>query len=269
MSADPLLLGMAPRRIAPPAPRSAVIAGLLALVCDGLGHFYCGRVGAAVVWALLPVVLWPGLMAIGVFVPSLLHVLAMGAAAGAFVLRLVQTVLAVRLARGLPAYALKPLNNAGLYFGFFLVAWAAGNVIARPMRALVIEPFKVPSGSMEPSVITGDQVFVLKVGPHSKIRRGDVIVYESGDGHSLIKRVVGLPGDTRAMDGQTLTVNGVLLPAVPPGHYFVLGDNRDNSVDSRESGPVPFAQVTGRAAAIWLSLDEHWRVRWNRLGLQL
>jgi signal peptidase I len=178
----------------------------------------------------------------------------------------------------------------------------------------------VPSGSMNPTLLEGDRILVdkhvygLRV-PFTHVHlthghdpaRGDVIVFDSPeDGISLVKRVVGVPGDTIALEGDRLIVNGtlaryvpgdraalhrllratraqhprvfqesgilgvthdiLLLPqrwalstfgplTVPPGEYFVLGDNRDNSKDSRYIGLVPRRNIFGRATRVVVSFD--------------
>ena len=177
----------------------------------------------------------------------------------------------------------------------------------------------VPTGSMNPTILEGDRLLIdkhvygLRV-PFSLIHltrgdnphRGDIVVFDSPrDGTSLVKRVIALPGDSVAMNGERLIVNGVdasyaagpaselqrllratrqhdpavvresgvlpehdilLLPdrrheillgpeTVPPGMYYVLGDNRDNSADSRYIGFVPRRNIVGRATRVVLSLN--------------
>jgi signal peptidase I len=182
----------------------------------------------------------------------------------------------------------------------------------------------VPTGSMNPTILEGDRLLVDKHAfglrlPFTLIHltagedpvRGDIVVFDSPtDGTSLVKRVVGVPGDTVALDGEVLIVNGrrasyaegnsaalrgllaetaaqnpvllreggigpahhiLLLPAriapafgpmtVPPGMYVMLGDNRDNSADSRYFGFVPRRNIVGRATRVVVSLDpEHYYV---------
>jgi signal peptidase I len=147
------------------------------------------------------------------------------------------------------------------------VAVAVALLIA---RAFVAEPFAIPSESMAPTLRPGDQVLVEKLtyrfsGP----RRGDLSAFTDSAGDVTLKRIVGLPGDRVAMRDGVLTVNDRASRepyvdagrvdsvyfgpvTVPPGTVFVLGDNRGNSRDSREYGPVPRSALIGRVAVrLW------------------
>ena len=198
-------------------------------------------------------------------------------------------------------------------------------------RGFIFEPFRVPSNSMMPTLLTGDFILVnkfdyglrlpilnSKIIDFSKPERGDVIVfrypnYEHSDGYSgvdFIKRVIALPGDTISYEKDQLIVNDesveyrkigsyqgidsgkamtgyrhirekineadhdiLLHPlgnsrklskiTVPEGHYFVMGDNRAHSSDSRFWGYVPESYILGKAIAIWM----HWD--WNHNTMQL
>jgi len=162
--------------------------------------------------------------------------------------------------------------------------------------------FQIPSGSMIPTVLPGDHVFVRmwRFGPASP-ERGDLVVFRSPDHpESLIfNRVVGLPGDRVEIVGKRLRINGRevrepyvahrdprtygsgegpiairdnLAPeAVPADHFFMMGDNRDYSFDSRFYGTVPRANLLGGGEVmVYLSVDPETReVRWSRSGLRL
>ena len=198
-------------------------------------------------------------------------------------------------------------------------------------RGFIFEPFRVPSNSMMPTLLTGDFILVnkfdyglrlpilnSKIIDFSKPERGDVIVfrypnYEHSAGYSgvdFIKRIVALPGDTISYEKDQLSVNGesveyrkigsyqgvdsgkamsgyrhirekineadhdILLhplgnsrklskTTVPEGHYFVMGDNRAHSSDSRFWGYVPESYILGKAIGIWM----HWD--WNHNTMQL
>lgn len=189
-------------------------------------------------------------------------------------------------------------GRAREYIEAFLVAL----LIALVVRTLVIQAFKIPSGSMENTLLVGDHIFVNKFIfgyhiPYTKGRvlafrhpeRGDIIVFEFPEDPSkdFIKRVVGIPGDTVEIRRKKLYVNGSPvdegyvryadgpgadgfppardnLPSVkvPPGKLFVMGDNRDRSYDSRFWGFVDMDKVVGKALFIYFSVDWSRDIRW-------
>lgn len=200
------------------------------------------------------------------------------------------------------------------------------------LRSFVFEPFKIPSGSMIPTLLIGDFILVnkyaygirlpvinLKIIDVGSPQRGEVMVFRYPEDPSLdyIKRVVGLPGDRVEYHNKRLTINGEPMPlkqvedylhkekiqytkqyverlggvehtvivdddapsyvgyprqfpfrdnciynssgvtcTVPPGHYFMMGDNRDSSSDSRVWGFVPEANIVGKAFFIWFNFSE-------------
>ncbi len=220
-------------------------------------------------------------------------------------------------------------------------------LIALVFRTFLFHPFNIPSGSMRPTLLEGDYLFVSKFsygysrysfpfGPPlfagrvwaGEPKRGDVAVFKlpTDNDTDYIKRVIGLPGDRLQMIGGVLHINGKpvkrervgdfveteegstmrvtryreTLPngvsyetldlvengigdntqeyVVPPGHFFMMGDNRDNSTDSRflsRVGYVPFENLVGRANIIFFSVKDGahawevwrwpWTVRWDRL----
>ena len=182
------------------------------------------------------------------------------------------------------------------------------------LRSFVAEPFRIPSGSMMPTLLVGDFILVNKFAYGLRLpvlntkvvgigepERGDVVVFRfpAHPETDYIKRVVGLPGDRVSYYNKTVYVNGEPMPqellgpyaedgvpdgrllqlrerlgsvdhdilvmpgrpnvegeyTVPPGHYFVLGDNRDNSNDSRFWGFVPEENLVGKAFVIWMNWD--------------
>lgn len=191
------------------------------------------------------------------------------------------------------------------------------------IRSFVFEPFRIPSGSMMPTLLQGDFIFVKKFSyglrlpvTETKIiatgepERGDVVVFRLPSDPSInyIKRVVGLPGDKITYERHRLTINGELVdiepapdatpvdpkfieqlgerthdilitsPAnslrdgiytVPEGHYFVMGDNRDNSRDSRFIGAIPESNLVGEAVRIWMHVDGLSWPRWERVGTKI
>lgn len=189
------------------------------------------------------------------------------------------------------------------------------------IRSFVVEPFKIPSGSMMPTLLAGDFILVNKFTYGLRVpilnntfldvghpQRGDVFVFHYPPDPSLdyIKRVVGLPGDKIAYRDKQLYINGQKLDVsfaddyqyvasglnmvnakrykeqlgthqhdiliednsitidgeveVPAGHYFAMGDNRDNSKDSRVWGFVPENNLVGKAFFIWWNFDNFGRI---------
>lgn len=143
-------------------------------------------------------------------------------------------------------------------------------VVALLVKTFLIQAFFIPSLSMYPTLDKGDRVLVNKVSYRvHDIHRGDVIVFERPPGQpqseikDLIKRVVGLPGETiESRDGivyiggqrleesyleDGVTTTNLRRRVIPAGHVFVMGDNRDDSADSRVFGPIDEDLVVGRA----------------------
>jgi signal peptidase I len=149
--------------------------------------------------------------------------------------------------------------------------------VAIGTRAYAVESFSIPSGSMSPTLQVGDRITVDKL--HSTIQRGDIVVFQRVPADTekqdadLVKRVIGLPGETISSIGDTVLISGVPLaqPWLPslvglcaetsaniptttiaPDHYFVMGDCRGDSFDSRYWGTVPGSYVIGKVdAVVW------------------
>jgi len=198
-------------------------------------------------------------------------------------------------------------------------------LIVLVVRSFMFEPFRIPSGSMVPTLLVGDFIFVnkftyglrlpvlnQKVWEVGQPGRGDVVVFRLPADPSInyIKRLVGLPGDTVTYRNRRLFINGeivasdpkgkydgegqpgallynetlgdiehniLLMPGqrslegtfvVPAGHYFMMGDNRDNSKDSRYRGVgiIPDRNIVGKAVRIWMNWSFPEMPRWSRIG---
>jgi signal peptidase I len=156
-------------------------------------------------------------------------------------------------------------------------------VFAIVIRAYAAQLFEVPSGSMSPTLQAGDRIVVNKiVGP---IHLGDIVVFRrvAADGDhqyaDLVKRVIGLPGQTISSVGDTVLINGKVIKEpwlpklgglcaestfdiraqrIPAGRYFVMGDCRGDSSDSRSWGTVPAHNIIGKVVAIIWRHDHPW-----------
>jgi signal peptidase I len=150
----------------------------------------------------------------------------------------------------------------------FIVAAALG--VALFIKAFVLQAFFIPSGSMEHTLNISDRVLVNKLSyKMHDVHRGDIVVFSRPPGeddptvHDLIKRVIGLPGDmVESRDGRIyingrplqepyladpLETSGVQAQRIPAHHYWVMGDNRTNSKDSRSFGAISSKLIVGRA----------------------
>ena len=188
----------------------------------------------------------------------------------------------------------------------YVEAFAIAIVLALFVRTFIVQAFKIPSGSMIPTLQIGDHILVNKfiygikmpftdttIIPITHPHRGDIIVFKFPEDETkdFIKRVIGLPGDKIEIRQQQVYINGQPLvepyvvhldaftrrpgapgdnygPAtVPDGAFFVMGDNRDRSLDSRFWGFVKEEKIKGKAFVIYWSWDGDGRwVRWERFG---
>ena len=182
-----------------------------------------------------------------------------------------------------------------LIFSFIVVSCTLFVLSPLLLRTFVVQAFKIPAGSMKPTLLVGDHILVDKLQKNlKKITRGDVVVfvYPPDPRKDFVKRVIGLPNDLIEIRDKTLYVNGDLfeenyvihtdskiIPAkyrprdnlgplrVPSDSVFVLGDNRDASFDSRFWGYVELSKIKGKVTIIYWSLDkENFQVRWDRIG---
>jgi signal peptidase I len=158
-----------------------------------------------------------------------------------------------------------------------VVIVAAAFAIAMLVQAFLIKPFTIHQVSMRPTLEERDRILINRVVYHFRDPKyGDVIVFHSPvtAGEDLVKRVIGVPGDTVAVRGGKLYVNGTAMDepylleqqfggeypetAVPEGQLFVMGDNRNNSGDSRFFGPIDRKLVLGCAFVVYWPIG-HWR----------
>ncbi len=155
-----------------------------------------------------------------------------------------------------------------------VVIVAAAFVLALLVQQFIVKPFAIPSPSMEPTLVEGDRVLVNRLVYHfHPPRRGDIIVFHppgKPGSDPFIKRVVVVAGDTVSVHDGALYLNGELQDepyvkeypnegdypetTIQPGYVWAMGDNRNNSGDSRVFGPVPLEAIMGEAFAIYWPL---------------
>jgi signal peptidase I len=259
-------------------PRRPWLAALLTILEIGLGHLYSGKPQRGLILFcighLLTLIFVVSLIVIA---PNALYMIVALVALLAFtVYCLVDAVLTAKRNKG--NYTLAKYNRWFVYVGYLFIAWivflAGDSFIVTPY---LIEAYKMPTGSMETTLLIGDHLLVNKhIYRTSEPKRGDLVVfrYPLRPEVSYVKRLIGLPGDTVEMVGRAVYVNGESLKEkyaqyvdpgsinehygpyhVPAEQYFVLGDNRDNSQDSRFWGSVPRGYMLGRAFMICWSFE--------------
>ncbi len=159
----------------------------------------------------------------------------------------------------------------------WLVVLGSAVIVALLLRAFLFQAFFIPSESMEVTLRVDDRVLVNKLSyQFGGVERGEVVVFrrpegQPGEFRDLIKRVIGLPGESIEARDNTIFINGQLLIepylmpgevigdfgplVIPDGEYFMMGDNRDNSGDSRVFGTVDGERIIGRAFFLFWPLD--------------
>ena len=210
-------------------------------------------------------------------------------------------------AQTLPPSVGKDQDKKESVFWEYGKALLVAGVLAMLIRTFVVQAFVIPSGSMKETLMVGDRILVskflygitipftdLRFLKFEKPQRGDVVVfaYPKDPSQDFIKRVIGVPGDKVRIVNKEVYVNGEpyinpheehtdsrIIPAslnprdnmaeitVPDDSYFVMGDNRDNSFDSRFWGFVKGESIKGLALIKYWSWDaKHWKVRWSHLA---
>lgn len=284
-------------------PRKPWAAGLFTLLQPGFGHLYCGSWSKAIPFYLLAKL---AIVILGCFLlwfpfpkVNVALCIILGIGFIAFIIRH-----SVHFARQMgDSYTLKPFNRWYLYLLILALLWAGESLFLDDfVRNSFARAFKFPSGSMIPTLLKGDHVMANNLIYYfNEPERKELITfpYPEDESKIFLKRIIGLPGDTLKIKDKVLFLNGEKIEddsytqridpgiidgrinprdnfgpiTVPPDSYFVMGDNRDQSLDSRFFGFVKREKILGRVSIIYWSWDGDvsWSegVRWNRIGQRL
>ncbi len=269
-------------------PRNALLAALLALLSPGVGFAYVRRFALGLAWLLLTLAV--------LFVGGRLGL--PGTPTGFYVLvglgvatMLIGAVLAFRIARTTPVDAPARWYNRWYHYLWIGVAAMTINYLISESRGLIFgfESHYIPSVSMQPTLTAGDYIVVdTRAETLASIQRGDVVTYTPRDGYGPVRiaRVVGLPGERIDASNHRVIIDGRALdepylqfpdrgpaPAfqfteatLGPDQFYLLGDNRPNSADSRLQGPFPRTAIVGKARHIWLSRPATGGISFTRVG---
>jgi len=276
-------------------PRVWWVAGLLSLVKAGLGQIYNGQLNKGIFIILIGYCYVPLFYFVVSHGLSILALFSMAAVAAIYYIYVVtdSIVVSKRLGAG---YTRKKYNTIYVYIGILIFFGVVNHFLSDYIRNNIIEAFKIPAVSMEPTVLLGDHLLVDRSPKARFPKRGDIIVFEypKDPEKNYLKRVVAVAGDRVEMRDATLYVNdnAVSEPylkqpdidnsaklsswsnysevVVPDNAYFALGDNRDKSHDSRYFGFIEQAKIKGIAQSIYWSWDEtNNSVRWDRIGMAI
>jgi signal peptidase I len=268
-------------------PRSPLLAVLLSIFVTGLGHMYSGSfIRGMVLFAIGQLLFMIFAISMILITPNLFFMLIAVGVCIAFTVYCAVDAASIA-ERKEKHYELAKYNRWYAYIGYtaviFLIMWH---------WSVFVQAFRIPTGAMEPTLLTGNHILVNRlVYITSKPKRGDVIVfkYPNDPKVAYIKRLIGEPGDKVEMVGRTVYINDAPLKEtytkyidpnsvdghfgpynIPRDNYFVMGDNRDNSQDSRYWGFVPKENLLGKAQIIYWSFQlfdsaDEGQTRWKRI----
>lgn len=280
-------------------PRKAWISGIITLFAIGLGHIYAGEAKKGIKLYLLG----QGILLL-IFLPLIyffpVTIVVFLAVVSVFLFLIYCIVDAVKISKKKRIiYTLKKYNKWYVYLTCLVLSYfIIQPLISTSIKVFLVQAYKIPAGSLKPTLLIGDHILAKKLfAVKAGINRGDMIIFPFPEdtAKDFIKRVVAIGGETIEIVNKKVFINGKLIEEpyvvhsdphiipeglqprdnygpsmVPEDLLFVMGDNRDQSYDSRFWGFIEKAAVTGKACTIYWSWDkENFKVRWNRIGKKI
>ncbi len=274
-------------------PRRPWIAALLTLLTRGLGHLYSGSPKRGLIlFGIEQCLLIVFAVSVLIIVPnpaSLVFALVGGLAFIVFCV-----VDAVSIAKKHKEnYEVAKYNRWFVYVGYVVVlSFLVSTLVSAGVKANLIRAYNISSGAMMPTLLLGDHILVNKlIYKTAEPKRGDIIIfpYPEDPSRAWLKRLIAVEGDIVEIRDKRLYINGKEQSepykintdsssfrdprdnfgpvTIPPGKLFVMGDNRDQSYDSRFWGYVPKDTIEGKVMSLYWSWDKVNReVRWDRIG---
>lgn len=281
------------------AIRKPWLAGLMSVLLPGFGQLYNGQPTKALLLAMFAFLVG-GLLVSGLMLYTPLHppynVALPMLVALAVLVAIVRDAMRTARQQG-DRYELTSSNKWYAYVSFAILCAFVLQPTGSKLIRYMTQAFRIPAGSMAPTLLIGDQVLIDKSisWNGAVLQRGDIVVFKFPEDETkeFIKRIIGLPGETILIRNKTVYVNdqplddvtytqridpgiidGAINPrdnfgpvTVPDEAYFVMGDNRDQSLDSRFWGYVHRSKVMGKLWGIYWSWDtDNSNIRWDRVG---
>lgn len=275
--------------------RKPWLAGLFTFLAIGLGHLYAGKPKRGIILFLTQGVLLALFLPLIIITPSLvILIVSLSCGFAYFIYCLLDAIKNAKENKF--DYQLKKYNRWYVY----LACWVAASFIIQPIVEIsikknLLQAYKIPSGAMIPTLLIGDHILVDKfIYKNNEPQRGDIIIfpYPVDPTKDFVKRLVGLEGDIIEIRNKQLYINNEIyvenyiinkdpntIPVsqhprdffgpitIPQKSLFVMGDNRDNSYDSRFWGLVDKSTVKGKVKSLYWSWDKKaFKIRWERIG---